>query len=221
MVSIGLISYSAYLWHQPLFSFSRIYGKEEPSFIITILLIFTTFFLSYFSWKYVERPFRNKQTISGRVFITTLFAASILLFGFGYGAHKTHGFASRVFADTVSSSDMYISYNQRNFALKRDEFEPGTETNVLVIGNSFGRDFVNVLRETYDTSPLELIYRDDFDVCSLLTKTDGRKLAEGADIITFASNYRLDQKDCIFDVINFANNRGSHVFFMIVSQDVV
>lgn len=59
-VSIGLISYSAYLWHQPLFAFARYrsFGGENERLMLT--LVVCSLLLAYFSWRYVERPFRNR-----------------------------------------------------------------------------------------------------------------------------------------------------------------
>lgn len=57
-VGIGLISYSAYLWHQPLFAFARIRLPSEPSPGTMALLCAITLGLAALSWKYVEQPFR-------------------------------------------------------------------------------------------------------------------------------------------------------------------
>lgn len=63
LVGIGLISYSAYLWHQPLFAFSRLQLVNEPDIILFSILILVTYIIAYFSWKYIETPFRNKKKI--------------------------------------------------------------------------------------------------------------------------------------------------------------
>jgi len=58
----GLISYSLYLFHQPIFSFFRIYEKnikEFPKYTI-FLLIFLLYILSFTNWKIIEQPFLNK-----------------------------------------------------------------------------------------------------------------------------------------------------------------
>jgi peptidoglycan/LPS O-acetylase OafA/YrhL len=60
LVSIGLISYSAYLWHQPILAFSRYESIHEFSQFNLILLVLLPFLLAYFSWKFIEIPFRNK-----------------------------------------------------------------------------------------------------------------------------------------------------------------
>lgn len=59
-VGIGLISYSAYLWHQPLFAFARIRSLYAPEQWLMLLLAFTSLVLAYFSWRYVEHPFRKR-----------------------------------------------------------------------------------------------------------------------------------------------------------------
>ena len=59
MVSIGLISYSLYLWHWPLIVFSKymIFRDLAPLEIIGIIL--TTFLISILSLKFIEQPFRG------------------------------------------------------------------------------------------------------------------------------------------------------------------
>jgi len=66
-VAIGLVSYSAYLWHQPILVFLRLsnYEYNLPD-ILRVLAIFVTFVLAFLSWKYVEQPFRNKQKLATR-----------------------------------------------------------------------------------------------------------------------------------------------------------
>jgi hypothetical protein len=58
-VRIGLISYSAYLWHQPLFAFARIRMIEHPGAWVYAGLSVAAFVLAYFSWRFVEAPFRR------------------------------------------------------------------------------------------------------------------------------------------------------------------
>ena len=53
VVGTGLISYSAYLWHQPIFAFSRIYARESPPDWVAPMLIVFTLALSCLSWRFV------------------------------------------------------------------------------------------------------------------------------------------------------------------------
>lgn len=62
-VGVGLISYSAYLWHQPIFAFARTYTFGQLSMEITSSLIFFSFFLAFLSFRYVETPFRSKGKV--------------------------------------------------------------------------------------------------------------------------------------------------------------
>ena len=213
-VLIGAISYSAYLWHQPIFSFAKIFLKTEPTFTLNLVLVFLTFALSYCSWRYIEAPFRDKSKVSGKILLSAIFTSSIVLVGFGYSAHKSHGFVSRVFDESISPSDMYISYNQRNFYFKVDEFQTESQLKILVLGNSYGRDFVNVLRETYSFSKLELIYRDDYDICTLFQTENGEKLFSKANVIIFASNYDLTKSECINNAIKYSQEASADLFFV-------
>jgi peptidoglycan/LPS O-acetylase OafA/YrhL len=68
-VGIGLISYSAYLWHQPLFAFARLRLSSHTAEELMIALIIISFLVAYFSWKYVEAPFRSKNLSKRSIFI--------------------------------------------------------------------------------------------------------------------------------------------------------
>ena len=61
-VGIGLISYSLYLWHYPIFAFARI-SELTPKGDILIKLFFgiLILILSIFSFFFIERPFREKN----------------------------------------------------------------------------------------------------------------------------------------------------------------
>lgn len=61
LVGIGLISYSAYLWHQPIFAFVRIRSLTDPEPELMVTLSIATLGLAYLSWRYVEYPFRKKH----------------------------------------------------------------------------------------------------------------------------------------------------------------
>lgn len=66
MVGIGLISYSAYLWHQPLLAFARIRSITEPAPGVLALMAALSMVLAYFTWRYIEKPFRRKPASSDR-----------------------------------------------------------------------------------------------------------------------------------------------------------
>ncbi len=59
LVAIGLVSYSAYLWHQPLFAFARVTRADAPSTALMAGLTLLTFVLAALTWALVEQPFRR------------------------------------------------------------------------------------------------------------------------------------------------------------------
>lgn len=80
MVGMGLISYSAYLWHQPIFAlFFHLTGK--PLGLVSKLFLFAlTLFLAYISWHFVEAPFRIPGRVRvRRVWLGAITGSSVLL----------------------------------------------------------------------------------------------------------------------------------------------
>ena len=61
LVTIGLASYSIYLWHQPIFAYVRLFLLNHPSDLLMLLSILFSFFMGWISFKFIESPFRDKQ----------------------------------------------------------------------------------------------------------------------------------------------------------------
>lgn len=57
-VIIGLISYSTYLWHQPIFAFFRLRELDALSNELAWALFFLSFALGYLTWKFIEPIWR-------------------------------------------------------------------------------------------------------------------------------------------------------------------
>lgn len=86
MVGIGLLSYSIYLWHQPILAFTRIYMGEEPGAPLATGLVILTVVLAWITWKYVEAPFRNPRRVPRRAIFVGAFTTLSALVALGiYG----------------------------------------------------------------------------------------------------------------------------------------
>jgi peptidoglycan/LPS O-acetylase OafA/YrhL len=112
IVNIGLISYSAYLWHQPLFAFARQMSINELHTSILSFLILITFVLAYFSWKYVETPFRNKKQFSRNNIFAIGIIGTFVFMMLGLLGQYDNGFVSRSSALTriASLKTVEVSY---------------------------------------------------------------------------------------------------------------
>ena len=80
MVGIGLISYSLYLWHFPIFAFGRI-DASDPSTSDKLSWIALALSLSILSYFIIEKPFRNRTMVNVKLFCyTVLVSLSILVY---------------------------------------------------------------------------------------------------------------------------------------------
>ena len=67
MVAIGLVSYSLYLWHWPVFVYLRhLTGQIELSWYWGVIGSALSLLLAIISWRFIEKPFRNRTLIGSR-----------------------------------------------------------------------------------------------------------------------------------------------------------
>ena len=90
MVSIGLISYSLYLWHWPVFVYLRhLTARTDLEWQWSFFGILLSTVLAVVSWRFIEQPFRNRTAIGkGTITIFSIggtvgLAAIALIISFG------------------------------------------------------------------------------------------------------------------------------------------
>lgn len=152
LVGVGLISYSAYLWHQPLFAFAKIRfasGLQWPVFLFLILLSLS---LAYVTWRFVESPFRSARSVSRGVLLKATLSGVALFLCIGAASELTKGFEFRLPSEDVQLASMVNiaaqgEYVTRRFTQADSEFGETTKRKVLVVGDSFAQDFLNAIFE--------------------------------------------------------------------------
>lgn len=77
-VGVGLISYSLYLWHYPIFAFGRIIDPS-PTWHDKAQWIILTFLFSVVTYFLVEKPYRNRQKISLRTLNISLISVALMI----------------------------------------------------------------------------------------------------------------------------------------------
>lgn len=153
LVFIGLISYSAYLWHQPLFALARYRAIVEPEPTIYLLLTVLSLLLAFVSWRYIERPFRNRQAIGRPAIFTMAVTGSTLLFAVGVSGHFARGFDQRVGSTgellTKIEQKLEINYGLSKHCNGGQVIQPecwtSSEPEILIWGDSYAMHLVSGL----------------------------------------------------------------------------
>ena len=161
VVFIGKISFSMYMWHQVLYAFARYAWWKEVGplnvasiFVAAVILSIGTFYL-------IERPFRDRTRVSTTRLIVVL--ATVLVFVTTASAfiYTKAGVIRDVPELEISREDgvkgLHANYNNAVYRFDRS-FESHEKIRVLVVGDSFGRDWANVLLESEYAADLELSY---------------------------------------------------------------
>jgi peptidoglycan/LPS O-acetylase OafA/YrhL len=152
LVGIGLISFSIYLIHQPLFAFTKYKFQTENINSYLWIVLGLTFILSYLNWKFVETPFRNRAIFS-RKSIFSLSALGIMVFIIiGISGILTDGFSGRytIYEQKIlaqyTDASKYVNSRFNNLDIAFDSID--STPNLLIIGDSFGEDIINALYES-------------------------------------------------------------------------
>lgn len=154
---LGLMSYSIFLWHQPILAFYRYFFTNDLSLTFIIIFGVSIISISCITYNYVEK----KTSISKRTSLITV-VSLLVVSGLAFGIYKHAGVVRdvpelEVKMDNVHPN-MFAEYNDIIYSYDRDFPDPNGNINVLVIGNSFARDWGNILLESTMADKINLSY---------------------------------------------------------------
>ena len=212
-VGTGLISYSLYIWHFPIFSFAKISGLVSGNILFKILLIIFTVAISGLSYYFIEKKFRNKDIQFKNLFLIVI-TTSIMIIFINLHIINNKGFPSRY----DKSQSVNKNYNVDNFALAeksipkenrdKQEFSP-SKIKILIIGDSHGDDFHNIFfsnKNLFSNYDFIKVQNNKFD---LLTKS---KIINSADIIIFSYRWSEGEFDFVFKkMVPYLKNKNKKI----------
>jgi hypothetical protein len=166
LVGLGLISYSAYLWHQPLFAFTKHALLADLPTDLAIVLCAATIVLACLSWRYVEQPFRDRNAVSrGAVF--ALSAAGMAVFvGLGFIGHRMSDQITQIRLRSVDPALRSQFRTRESLVADRNAFvaqflpEAGSDFSsdpakrkILILGDSVSEDLYSALMVNSELFP--------------------------------------------------------------------
>ena len=156
---IGLISYSAYLWHQPILAFLRLYPHQLLQNSISLIVILAVFPLSFISYYLIEQPFRDKKRFSRQQIFSFAALATVITIIMALFLIRTADNRSLLMNanDDAYLSDLknygtweYVVKNFEKLAAEKKTFSNETlnyTRRAILIGDSFAEDFCNMIIE--------------------------------------------------------------------------
>jgi peptidoglycan/LPS O-acetylase OafA/YrhL len=154
-VSIGLISYSLYLFHYPIFAFVRIkeFPQNELFNLYVVAAVIVLILLSILSYYFIEKPARNQKYKFKSIFLLIIIFSTLIII-FSYSVIKNNGFEKRFFiTSTYSLSSLRYEEESKKFEIdfNYDNYlnYSNINKNVLIVGNSHAEDLAKVLSFSY------------------------------------------------------------------------
>jgi len=194
-VGVGLISYSLYLWHYPVFAFIKISGLVSGSIISKLYLIPTLFCLSIFSYYYIEKPFRDKK-ISFKKIILYLTISFITLIILNLKIIEENGFATRFgylkkINENYNPDNIFLGQmSMKKSATNIEDFNINY-LNIIIIGDSHAVDLYNSLKlnnNLFKNYRFYLIQDKPFNISNNLNK----KILKQSNVLILS--YRWDEE---------------------------
>lgn len=153
LVAIGLISYSAYLWHQPLLAFARHQALLEPSRLTVFVMVCLSIPLAYLSWQYVEKPFRDKRLFNRKKIFLYALTASVAFIIIGLIGYFTNGFGNRFTKSRLSAYEIErklqinpgLSETCENKFTLSSECRTNNKPEILIWGDSHAMHLVRAI----------------------------------------------------------------------------
>lgn len=217
-VYIGTISFSLYMWHQVILAFFRYSVSQDFTLYSSLLLGVIMLVVAILSYHFVEDYFRKPYNISTKKLLAICAFMFVGLNVASFYIYLKAGVIRDIPELEISvghvERGMHAKYNSRIRELTQD-FTPSNKVNVLLIGNSFARDWGNVLLESEFRDQIQISYSElPFETKNLQNKLDMADIIffspyYKAEYIPVSKKFRIDEKKIwIVGTKNFGPNNG-------------
>lgn len=163
VANIGKGTLSIYIWHQIILAFIRYTIKTDFSLFDIIGYLLLVAIVSVISYFAIEKPLaaaRQNKKKAKWIFIGSC-VTGVVLSGLALMVYVRAGVVRDVPELDISKDQihrhMHAEYVDRGYGYDRDFLDDG-KTKVLVIGSSFGRDWINILLESPIGNELDISY---------------------------------------------------------------
>lgn len=155
---IGMMSYSIFIWHQPILAFYRYFVTSDFTISFIPLFFAIVLAISFITYRFVEQ--KVKVGVRTRI---TLLIAFVLINGSAFSLYLHAGVVRDVPELDIDKDNvhrnMHAEYVDR--MISYDVEFPSAKNgriNVLVIGNSFAKDWGNILLESEMSDKINLSF---------------------------------------------------------------
>lgn len=166
LAPLGRMSLSVFLWHQPLFAFYRYFFADEISLPILLSIMALTLSLSLFTYYSIEKKIQCNLLSRCCLLLSFIVinAYSLWIYSIGGAVRDVPELGIR---KGYTDPKVFEHYTDRVYDYDKEFSSDSTKKKILVIGNSFARDFANILLESSFADSIQLSYHYDFENCPL------------------------------------------------------
>jgi len=217
--NIGKISYSAYLWHQPIFVFARKNLDKGKINVFLLILIFSAIFImAYLTYKYVEQPFKKNKFLKKNITNFSIITFSFLIF-FGILGYYTNNF-EKYYINKLSEKQKLI-YKLIQKDTGKDLTKNITDNKDCNFSSSIiNNDFTNKFLKCYDKYGQAIIVLGDshaINIFNILAKTKEKKFLIG--LVKPECRPHDDYKNCQYqDTKKFIDQYNEKIELVIFHQ---
>ena len=166
LAPLGRMSLSIFIWHQPLFAFYRYFYADEITLSVLVIILAITLLLSLLTYYLIEKTIKVNSLCRFCLLISFVAINSFALWVYSIG-----GAVRDVPELDIRKGDVdpkvFERYTDRIYDYDKEFTSDSTKKKILVVGNSFARDFANILLESPFADSIQLSYRYSFDDCPL------------------------------------------------------